>query len=164
MAAIPDLDQIDSAKYLFLRELTEPRDNSLRVVVQEATDNPGGLVRPCPQLPESAELFTEVSPIESTESCLTFELRWAHYVAYLVTEEFVGSCGNSDDEIFGGKLFRIYTKSHFLDHVARDTGGHTETIRHFKLLCLNHLIDVAAYASPEIRVIQPVPKHPVRIQ
>jgi hypothetical protein len=27
---------LDSAKYLYLRELTEPRDNSLRVVVQEA--------------------------------------------------------------------------------------------------------------------------------
>ena len=33
--------------------------------------------------------------------------------------------GHSDDEIFTGKLFRAYTQSHFLDHLARDTGGHS---------------------------------------
>ena len=70
-----------------------------------------------------------------------------------VTEECVGSCGSHDDEIFRGKLFRVYTKSHFLEHLARDTGGHTETILHYKLTCLNHLIDVAAYAPPEVRQV-----------
>ena len=64
-----------------------------------------------------------------------------------VTEECVGSCGSHDDEIFRGKLFRVYTKSHFLEHLARDTGGHTETILHYKLTCLNHLIDVGRLCS-----------------
>jgi len=41
--------------------------------------------------------------------------------------------GKYDDETFDGNLFRIYTKSHFLDHLGRDTGGHTEAIRHYKL-------------------------------
>jgi hypothetical protein len=90
------------------------------------------------------------SPIEFIDTCRSFELIWKRYVAYLVTEECVGSCGNYDDEIFTGKLFRVYTKSHFLEHLARDTGGHTEKIQHYKLTCLNHLIDVAAYAPPEV--------------
>ncbi len=55
--------------------------------------------------------------------------------------------------IFSGKLFRVYTKSHFLDHLARDTGGHTETILHFQVTCLNNLIDVAAYSPPEVRLV-----------
>jgi len=142
---------LDSAKYLYLRELTEPSDNSLRLVVQEAVVNAGGMVRPHPERPESAELFTALSPIESTGTCRSFELTWKFYVAYLVTEECVGSCGQYDDEVFTGTLFRAYTKSHFLEHLARDTGGHTEKILRYKLTCLNHLIDVAAYTPPEVR-------------
>jgi hypothetical protein len=43
----------DSAKYLYLRELPEPRDNSLQLVVQEATVNRSGLVGPHhPELPD----------------------------------------------------------------------------------------------------------------
>src|SRR5215470_18924309 len=121
MAASAELSSLDSTKYLYLRELTEPRDNSLRLVVQEAVVNPRGLVRSHPERPESAELFTALSPIESTGACRTFELTWKFYVAYLVTEECVGSCGQYDDEAFTGNPLRVYTKSHFLEHLVRDT-------------------------------------------
>jgi hypothetical protein len=158
------LDCLDSCEYLFLKELSEPRDNSLRLVVQEAVVNPAGLVRPHAELPELEGILKDASPIESTENCRSFELIWKRYVAYLVTEECVGSCGSYDDEIFAGKLFRVYTKSHFLEHLARDTGGHTETVLHYKLTCLNHLIDVAAYAPPEVRQVGPVSSTPTRVQ
>jgi hypothetical protein len=72
---------------------------------------------------------------------------WKRHVAYLVTEEVVGSCRH-EDEIRAGNLFRVYTKSHFLEHLARNTGAHMNPALHFKLLCLNHLIDVAAYEAP----------------
>lgn len=157
-----EMNLLDSAKYLYLRELTEPRDNSLRLVVQEAVVNPAGVIRSHPELPELAELSKGASPIESTEACRSFELTWKHYVAYLVTQECVGSCGQYGDELFAGTLFRVYTKSHFLEHLARDTGGHTEEIFHYKLVCLNHLIDVAAYNAPEVKQIDPISS--VRIQ
>ena len=149
MAGETELNSLDSVEYLYLRELTEPRDNSLRLIVQEAVVNPSGFTRPRPELPE----FTDLSPIESTAACRTFELTWKRYVAYLVTEECVGSCGRYDDEVFTGKLLRVYTRSHFLDHVTRDTGGHTEEVLHYKLTCLNHLIDIAAYSPPEIKQV-----------
>jgi hypothetical protein len=155
-------DILDSAKYLYLRELTESRDNSLRMVVQEAVVNPAGVVLLHPELPELEELSRSASPIESTDACRTFELTWKHYVAYLVTEECVGSCGQYGDEVFTGSVIRVYTKSHFLEHLARDTGGHTEEICHYKLTCLNHLIDIAAYSPPEVKQIGPV--SPLRIQ
>src|SRR5215467_13085152 len=107
MASRPKLDFFDTTKYLFLRELTEPRDNSLRLVVQEAVVNPIGIVRPHPELPELNEILRGASPIESTEDCRTFELTWKSYVAYLVTEECVGSCGRDEDEVYSGKLFRV---------------------------------------------------------
>jgi hypothetical protein len=150
------MNPLESAKYIYLRELAEPRDNSLRLVVQEAIVNPDGVVGLRPELPELAELLRGTSPIESTEAARSFELTWKHYVAYLVTEELVGSCGHYDDEVFTGSVFRMYTKSHFLEHLARDTGGHTEQLLHFKLVCLNHLIDVAAYDAPEVKQIGPI--------
>jgi hypothetical protein len=157
-----EMNFLDSAKYLYLRELTEPRDNSLRLVVQEAVVNLAGVIRSHPELPELAELSKGASPIESTDACRSFELTWKHYIAYLVTEECVGSCGQYGDEVFTGTLFRVYIKSHFLEHLARDTGGHNEEIFHYKLTCLNHLIDIAAYGPPEIKQIGPI--SPVRIQ
>jgi len=165
MTTSSELDSLDLVKYLYLRDLSEPRENSLRLVVDEAVGNPLGSIGVTRfGLPELAELMKDAQPIETTEHCRTFELTWKSYVAYLVTEECVGSCGKYDDETFSGKLFRVYTKSHFLDHLARDTGGHTGTIQHYKLTCLNHLIDVAAYAPPEVRLIRPVSSTPPRIQ
>jgi hypothetical protein len=101
-----------------------------------------------------SETLKGAIPIETTESCKTFELYWKHYAAYLVTEEGVGGCGEYKDEAYTGKLLRRYTKSHFLDHLNRDTGGHFKPIQHFKLICLNHLIDVASVEPPQIRVVR----------
>jgi hypothetical protein len=55
---LPELNALNSAKYLYLRELSEPRDNSLRLVVQEAIANPDGLVHPHPGLPELEEILS----------------------------------------------------------------------------------------------------------
>jgi hypothetical protein len=155
------IGSLNSAKYLFLRSLSEPTENSLRIVVQEAIENYSSS-RPATwsDNPEVRELLENTTPIESVEGCKTFELSWSRYAAYLVTEELVGSGGKDVDEDYTGNLFRVYSKSHFLDHLARDTGGHLEPIHHFKLICLDHLIDVAAYATPDIRLIdQPSASH-----
>ncbi len=160
----PELESLNSAKYLYLRELSEPRENSLRIIVDEAIDNRSGPSPVHPDLPELAEILKDSWPIESTASCKSFELSWKYYIAYLVTEECVGSSGGYDDEVFTGKLLRVYTKSHFLEHLARDTGAHVEPIQHFKLICLNHLIDIASYALPDIRLLDPGSQDSVRIQ
>ena len=143
---------LNQTKYLLVREISEPVDNSLRIVVEEAvadyteTVSNSYLARPF------AEIGTGASPIKPIEGCRTFELQWSRYVAYLVTEEIVGSGGSNHDEVYTGNLLRVYTKSHFLEHLARDTGGHLEPILHYKLICQNHLIDVASYNPPEVRL------------
>ena len=150
---------LNSARYVYLRQLTEPRDNSLLLLVEEAVLNESPPLNR-PETPESSQIVTRYSPIESVKGCKKFELFWKHYAAYLVTEELVGSCGKNDDEAFTGNVFRIYTKSHFLDHLSRDTGGHPEDLQHYKLICLNHKIDVASYAPPEIRLMEPTAAPP----
>ena len=152
MTDVAAVKQLNSVQYLYLRELSEPRDNSLKLVVEEAVVNRSGLVKP--ELPELASLLKDRSPIESVAGCRVFELYWKRYAAYLVTEELVGSNAENgyEDECYSGRLLRIYSKSHFLAHIARDTGGHIEPLLHYKLVCLNHLIDVAAYTPPDVRV------------
>lgn len=55
--------------------------------------------------------------------------------------------------MYEGGILRVYTKSHFLDHVMRDTGGHIQEVLHYKLICLNHLIDIVSYYQPDVEVL-----------
>lgn len=41
---------MDSVEYLYLRELSEPHDNSLKIVVEEAVVNRAGIVQSDPEL------------------------------------------------------------------------------------------------------------------
>ncbi len=144
---------VNRCKYVYLRAISEPKDNSLRIVIEEAVVDESRMNLGDDITQIRTDLVTSYRSIEPDESCELFELYWKHYVAYLVTEEGVGSCGKYDDETYTGKLLRKYKNSHFLDHLARDTGGHFKPIQHFKLICLNHLIDVASEDPPDIRVI-----------
>jgi len=150
------IEQLNSARYVDLREISEPNKrvfNSLRIIVEEAVVNEAAIV--VSDRPELANLLTGAHPIEAVEGCKMFQLWWKHYLAYLVTEELVGSNAPNgyDDEVYIGKILRVYTKSHFLDHVMRDTGGHVQEILHYKLICLNHLIDVVSYYPPDAEIL-----------
>jgi hypothetical protein len=147
---------LNSAKYVDLREISEPDKhvfNSLRIVVEEAIVNEAAAV--ASDRPELANLLKGAHPIESVEGCKTFRLSWKHYLAYLVTEELVGSNAPKGyaDEVYVGRIVRVYTNSHFLDHIMRDTGGHIQEILHYKVICLNHLIDVVSYLPPQVEAL-----------
>ena len=147
---------LNSTNYIDLREISEPNKqvfNSLRIVVEEAIVNEASVV--VSDRPELAGLLAGAHRIESVEGCKTFQLSWKYYLAYLVTEELVGSNASNGyaDEDYTGRILRIYAKSHFLDHIMRDTGGHVQDIVHYKLIFLNHLIDVVSYLPPKVEVV-----------
>ena len=145
---------LNEAKYLFLRDISEPEENSLRLVVEEAIEDHTQIISTPDLSSPFAEIRKGASPVKAVEGCRMFELQWTRYVAYLVTEERVGFGGNYGDEVYTGKLFREYTKSHFLDLLTRETRGHFEPILHYKVICQNHLIDVASYNRPEVRMLE----------
>ena len=141
-------DEIDACKYLFLRELGEPEENSLRLVIEEAkADGP----------PEDFEVWPGkiiqgTRPIESDWTCRAFELVWPTYVSYSVRNE--SFCTPDEAEAWEGRLFCLYTKSHFLDYVARATFASSDypgPLRHWGINCLNHIVDVVSAEEPRIR-------------
>jgi hypothetical protein len=146
----PLWNRIDSVSYLFLSRLFEPRDNSLTVVLEEAVSNKtkSGPIK----LPGGVTL-EDSCPIEPTSDCLVFTLHWKNYVSYCVTEEMHGSCGQYDDEEYTGRLLRVYSKSQFLDFIGKNTGAHSESYRHYKIACLNHIVDIVATSIPELRAL-----------
>jgi hypothetical protein len=154
----PTIEQLNSVRFVYLREISELDKrtlNSLRIVVEEAVVNDAaGMVSDRPEL---ANVLAGAHPIESIDGCKKFGLSWKHYLAYLVTEELVGSnaLDGYDDEVYSGKILRLYTKSHFLDHIMRDTGAHIQQVVHYKIICLDHFIDVVSYDPPEVEVLTP---------
>src|SRR5215469_354795 len=117
MVEATPVEELNSVRYLYLRELSEPQDNSLKLIVEEAVVNRAAVASFHPEL---EAILKDASPIESVEGCRGFEIYWKRCAAYLVTEELVGSNSVTgyDDESYTGKILRVYSRSHFLDHLA----------------------------------------------
>jgi hypothetical protein len=142
--------ELDSCRYLDLRELREPHENGLRLLIQEADASP------IEETLKIDEIELKGSrAIKATKTSRTFELLWQRYVAYSVrNESFTG--GASADEAFSGRLIRFYTKSYFFDYVEKATFACTDfpgPLTHICLVCLNHVVDVIAVDLPTITVL-----------
>ena len=139
-------EEIDTCKWL--REIGEPVDNSLRLVIEEAkADGP----------PEDRELLpgkivSGLRSIESDRACRLFEIEWPSYVANSVRDERFTQIDN--DEVWRGRLFCEFSKSHFLEYVKRATFASADypgLLRHWGINCLNHIVDVVSTVEPQIR-------------
>jgi hypothetical protein len=137
--------RINQAKHLFLRSLTPLSIAELELIVEEAIVNEAmrGSIESTSLPVELSFLLNDAAPIESVEGCLSFRLYWKRIAAFLVTEECVGGCGQYDDEVYEGKRFRLYSKSH----------GHLGELIHYKIVCEHQLIDIVSDALPEIEII-----------
>ena len=146
------VDAINACEYLFLHECSEREEHALYVVVEEAmASGPPEDIAVAP-----GKIIHGAMSIACDPSCQLFELVWPSYVAYGVRNE---SFTSSDDaEEFEGRNFRLYSKSHFRDYVARGTFAtdeHPGPLRHWCVVCLDHLLDVVGCAEPELRRVKP---------
>ena len=138
------VDQINSHKWLYLDRLYEERDLELCVIIDEARIF-GGEIKSS----DGASAYGQVVSDETKKYKITFK----NYVAYCVTNETYA--GDGTDEQFTGTLFRTYSRSAFLNYVAASGGGLIETIngyKHYEIITLNQIIDVAATREPEIDI------------
>jgi hypothetical protein len=141
---------INECRWIYLIEIAEPEDNCLRLVVQEA--KAGGPLEDIEVSP--GKVISSTRAIESDTSCRAFELVWSSYVAYSVRNE--SFCAFDREEIWEGRLFCLYSKSLFLDFVARATFASNDypgPFRHWGVNCLNHIVDVVSTVEPQVRAI-----------
>ncbi|HYE51348.1 MAG TPA: hypothetical protein VEB20_17245 [Azospirillaceae bacterium] len=150
-------DELQECYELYLRGLSEPRTNALRILVEEAL--PGA-----PLTPEEAEaqfgdhpigpLLVGSCAVTSQDGCRTFEIEWASYVAYSVTNETYA--GPDEYEEFTGKRFRTYSRSRFRDYLKIGTTTSDKDpglLTHWQILCGYHIIDVVSHDAPAIRFV-----------
>jgi hypothetical protein len=151
--ASSEFAEIDSCYSLFLREISEPKENSLRLLLEEAF-----------VLPEEVTIAvggTEITgghPIRSIEGSRLFEIVWDFYVAYSVRNE--SYVNHDQSEVFSGRFARFYSKSHFLDYVSRATFACTEhpgPLQHIGFVAECHIIDVVSTGPPRVRQMRTRP-------
>ncbi len=141
-----DLGTIDRHRYLYLTGITEPRDNSLLLRVEEGR---------VPDVPEGSDGLVG-RPIMADEHGAAYDVFFPSYVAYAVRNESFALA--HEDEEFAGRIAVTSTRSRFLDFVRAGTFAddvHPGPVTHYCFFCLNHTVDVAAAEPPEVRVVRP---------
>ena len=132
--------------YLHLSEITDEGDNRLRAVVCI-----GGHHRvPNEIMGKHVDEIARM-PIQYTKASY-YELRWDRYFWFAVQDECFAPVRKEDE--FSGHGFRRFKKSWLLMTVPQLSNGLHEThgkLMHFGLYCLNHIVDVLAYAEPGVR-------------
>ena len=129
--------------WIFLTDLHEPEENSLRLIVAEAVTVERKEIILAPA--------SSLAPIMITSDSRRFELVWKDYVAYSVRNEsfarqpsFVGA--------FGERKSSAYLR--FLEETTFATSVVQRPMRHWEVNCLNHCIDVVSFDEPAIRELE----------
>ena len=138
-------EALDSHHALFLRALSEPSENSLDVLVQEARFGAAKEIA----VPGGAQITGR--PIEADSLCALYRISFPSYVAYQVIDERFALPDPSEE--FTGKNFRRYSSSPFLELVRSRTAASDEfpgpgPLVHFCLVCELHILEIISASAP----------------
>lgn len=139
-------DQINKSKYLYLESITEPEDNTLRLVLAEATSN-----GPEHDIEIAGKTISGLRDIEATKGCAIYEILFAEYICYNVANESYAD--NAPQDKYMGKLARLYESSAYLEFMGVSTFATSDypgPFSHYGFCCLNHCVDVISTTKPEI--------------
>ena len=151
-------DQINSHYGLFLNHLVQVSDQELVLFLSEARIN--DTVTKEVKFNEDTEHFVslDVNPIETDDSCKKYKMTFKRFFAYQVVEE--SSIQWDDDEVFEGKLYRMFSSSRFLNHIKANLNvDWYEKVpemkyQHFQVCGLDFIVDVAAHEDPTIEEVE----------
>jgi hypothetical protein len=141
---------IDSCHSLFLREISEPGQNVLRLVLVEGI--PSDKVE---SIRFAATQIDNVRRVRAAQNSRVLELLWNHYIAYSVTNE---SFSKADGAPHSGRFLRHYSESPFLEYVKRSTCATDEYPGppiHMCIVTETHIVDVVSTEMPTLRLLQP---------
>ena len=139
-------DDINSCKYLYLKEICEPEDNSLRLIIEEAVED---------DEPEAiGGTGLSGKGIQVTSESRVFEIYFDSYIGYSIIDESLALPDES--EVFEGRMFCVYEKSNYLDYLKKvsfATEYHPGPSVHYGFNCLNHIVDIVSADEPQIRLL-----------
>ncbi|MGA8325761.1 MAG: hypothetical protein WB757_06725 [Candidatus Cybelea sp.] len=134
------LEELDACEHLDLVSISEPGVNCLRLVIAELAPSTRNV-----QPPLQGATFIEHGSREGL-----FEVMWPRYVSYNILN--VTYFGRDDSADFHGRSFRLYSNSHYLDFLkmVENVQCLPPNHKHWSILCINHIIDVAAEQDPNV--------------
>ena len=142
--------RINSHFSLLLAGAFATDDGEIRLIVKE--------IKPLDELRdlEIAEgvVIEKLRPVEFTEDCSSYEIRFDTYVALNVANE--SYCIADPSEPTRGKLLKTYDRSQFLDYVRESTSARDDypgPMTHYRVVTEDHIIDVVSCDPPEIEVL-----------
>lgn len=141
---------VDSCRSLFLREISEPSQNTLRLVLVE-----GIMDDEVESITFAGTNIDNVRRVRATKESRVLEIIWNNYIAYVVTNE---SYSTADESPHSGRLLRRYSQSPFLEYVQRSTCATDQYPGPSIHLCVvseTHIIDVVSTNMPTLRLLQP---------
>lgn len=141
------LAALDACEYLFLSEIEELDSNGLRLVVTE-----GRRAGESEPIQAGGAVIPGGTRIDVTDESTAFEVVWNKYVAYSVMNESFAAV--DEQERFTGNRIRLYSKSRFMDYVARASFACDEfpgPTQHTGVVCENHIVDVIAATKPVVQ-------------
>jgi hypothetical protein len=143
---------LNSCAHLFLCEIGEPRENSLRLRIEEGVASADAV-----SIEVAGQVIADCHRVTSPDNSQLFEITWDFYVAYSVRNE--SYVVHDDSEKFElGNLARIYSESKVLEYVARATfacNEHPGPLLHVELICASHIVDVISTGLPRIIKLRP---------
>lgn len=141
--------QINTCQHLYLDKLIEINDLEVEFWIHEAGPLGKGNI---------AAVSSSYEQIVSSPQSRLFRILFEGYIAYAVFNESFEKLPTF--ETLYSRLFQVISASPFLDYVIANSNiGYAEAIaeekpRHYRLNCLNHVIDIATCFEPSIEVIE----------
>ena len=125
----PDLiGHLNSQKVLFLNHLEEDVGNDLRLLIKE------GIIDTKPENLNIDGVILKDTYAVSPNDNFCFEILFNDYITYsVINESYAEIC---KDEKFVGHLFRIYSKSNFLEYTSKTTINYLENeLNQYQIIC-----------------------------
>ncbi len=144
------IEQLDNHDYLYLDNLTDKGDLKIELFISEASTECWDAKT------NNLDDLTEIEKAEVAKRrvCKKYKITFENYICYSVANE--SYTGWDDYEKFSGNLFRIYSKSRFLDYLPNAVelfiieNTQEDKIQHYGILCLNNIIDIVTCQKPTI--------------
>lgn len=137
-------------KDIYLEQINEPKENTLVLLFSRSITS---------ETPETITIgeieIKDTYSIDIDETLPLIQIDFEGYIGYSIRNESYTSW--DDYEEFEGKIFRIYSKSRYLDFIKVGTFASEDypgPFTHYGISCLNHVVDVVSVSVPIIKEVQ----------